>query len=288
MKSQFNNLYKISAKGSNKICGAEWTFSKLKSRGFFSGYCCSMKWNGIQARGYGYDISPKPAIVKAFCEAWERCCFKNSDYATTNGFAAGSTELQARVFALKELVEREVLLKSWREKKGWSRHRLNSKRALFLKTFLELNKWDVRTYKVRSSTGYLIASLAISEKYGVLFDCSFSFNMESSKNSELKSLIGICFEIENRTRSYSEKLEPSPNGHKDFYSNPKNLKAFSFLESNCNEVINLEELDEVKYELINPSEKMPVVVRCYHERWNQLEWGIKSIRGENKWPHPLA
>ena len=49
----------------------------------------------------------------------------------------------------------------------------------------------------------------------------------------------------------------------------------------------MSDAENIKTSLLVPTTNFPAVAISKHMKWPKLTWGTQSIRGENKWPHPL-
>lgn len=253
---------------------------------------CVIQDGALKSYGYAIERSKGLAKLKSFNEAVERLSFKRlskeKKYSSTTGFAAAENLNEAIVYAKQELIERELLKRAWAFRRGW--HQISRKNLLnkILITLLRLHGWEVSLYEVQShfKKHTVLCGLAIHKNFGAVFDSSY-FCGSYTEDKIINSLIRqIYFFKPSNNVEFAEI--GTPQDHKSFYANPKNLSAFDFLKSSEQEAqIELDHVDEIQVE-IHSNEKMPVIAIASNSFWNSFSWGRQSIFGANPYPHPLA
>jgi hypothetical protein len=273
-----------------------WELLKHSSK-FFPFYFYECKMNGFDQTSFGYsaDKVETAAIQKAFAEAWERIWLihlnksdpKFSEILNSNGFAAGKTEAMAIKKAKEELIERAVLIEAWQQQRGWNKINIKSFSNKLLAIGLYLKGWKTFIFEINSNAGTVSTCFILHKKFGAIFDSCFK--AEDAEEKLLTSVIKNSFF--QKAENYPDLPEKgSPESHRQFYSNPVNLKAFDFLMSNKSKIdsIYLQDLDKLFASLIVSADVFPAVAKAYNNSWAELSWGKQSIKGKNPWPHPLA
>lgn len=80
----------------------------------------------------------------------------------------------------------------------------------------------------------------------------------------------------------------SPESHLRYYANPLNNAAFEFLDHCSENKDSSLKSESIDHTILSNDPKMPVVIKAQSNFANQISWGLSSICGVNKWPHPLA
>jgi len=271
-------------------------------------YSCKMSLGKIVTYGGGDSIlSPKYAIIRAFCEAWERLWmqvlfnFNDRDRVSpiptsSNGFAAGRNIDDAKANAKRELIERSAFLTAWQTMKGWNSAKFETVEGRIANISLKRMGWHAKLYTLTTDLPQYRVTVGIitHKKWGAYADaaCSHTGNESDSEKKIFRSFLRKTKLADLTKKKASEKLPEfgSPVDHDNFYSNPIHLKAFDFLIglSNSNTLVNLPNPDLIKFETFAPSANMPCLARAWHHEWPELRWGTTSISGKNTWPHPLA
>ena len=278
----------------------------------FAYVICHLHTAEMNTEGQGYALSAGAAMRQAFAEAWERLFVLLGAeglvdgikrVTSSNGFAAGATDEDAKVAARGELIERAILLTAWRSRRGWHPVNITSFAASFLKTILRGQGWTLNLFRLDGSgLGSVLAGLARHEEKGAVFDTVYLPRETHSAGAESKLLRSLLRST--LFASGSCNIQPSlpvvgkPEDHAYFYRQTANNVAFAFLNSleSSAEPINLANPDDVQTTLLNPAGPMPAVAVASHPSWPTLSWGLQSLasygcgteKGVNPWPHPLA
>jgi hypothetical protein len=282
----------------------EWSFSKL-STGIspLSILRCEMKRGKDVVYGYSESFGYKHALKVSFSEAWERMCmldysFSESDHSNSNGFAAGRSSEDASNRAVAELVERATVLTAWYTMSGWTPYQSKGIINNILLHIEESKGWDFSFFELKETKyGSTLACLGQHKTYGAIFDCSF-LGKDRDKISAIESKLvkSIVKSSLVRRKNPPARLDSfaecgGPNLQDAYYSETDNLQAFSFLEKKTSRqgTIELAYGVEPSVEIVSSSDGVfPFVARASHPTWPTLSWGKSSIKGKNKWPHPLA
>lgn len=262
----------------------------------------------LESEGTSVALSAKKAFHLAFCEAWERLVFYHflqtplsPAYAkkSSNGYAAGSDPGMALRLARSELIERFLLLTSWHEQKAWRPYRLRSYRTRLLQAVLTQKPWMIEWYDVEGGElGKLIIGLAIHQSIGaIICECTLYLSHESEQKILLGLLAKIAqFPLETFHESYRLEHIPDtvdPYYHHLFYLQGQNRRAFDWITSapswsQSELIIMSEQGHRIQTQTLCRPKNLPAVAVAYHPQWEELSWGRSSIKGKNKWPHPLA
>jgi ribosomal protein S12 methylthiotransferase accessory factor YcaO len=138
---------------------------------------CTMTGMGEVADGLGDGLTFKAAAVRAIAEAWERLTMQRlareagRRISSSNGFAAGRTEADARAGARGESIEREVMLRAWRSQRGWRPHRLQAHAARLMGALLRQRGWRLDVYALEAPEGHVLAGVGRHPELGAAFDC---------------------------------------------------------------------------------------------------------------------
>jgi hypothetical protein len=259
---------------------------------------------GLEAVGHGDGFTRKTAFQRAFAEAWERLWFlrlvgrqlPNVPFfgETTNGFACGGTSEDAIRRSRAEAIERAMLLEAWETMRGWHGHRPNLTTLAFLSALpRRFCEWNWRFFRINSrefpSTLVLVAQ---HSKEGTVVD---SLCAEPTVHSEAKLILSVLRSVAveqtpPRRLPVGELPEVgAPQDHGIFYRDTANALAFDFLNNEAaGGMIALPSPAKLKSVLVIPPSQFPAVAFSFHPDWTVLKWGRHSIRGVNRWPHPLA
>lgn len=285
---------------------ARWEFIHIPLAGLPFAYCkCQLFALGLEVTGFGEGFTMKSAIIKAFCEAWERLWMKmlqtcdnndsNRRVTSSNGFAAGSDPSSAILHSKQELVERAILLSSWTDQTGWADHKLLGIGAHALKYLFERRGWAVKTYRIKENKlGDILVAIATHPEYGTACDsvyCGQTVGQEASKLLRSLGKTIVCLETLPLEPAYFLPDVADPVDHLKYYRNPKRQKAFDFLskQDRSIESVSLPHHDQVESILhFGGSAYFPAVASSYNPHWREFTWGSLSIAGSNPFPHPLA
>ena len=277
----------------------EWEFTKfVDSYLSFYFYECRMKGLGETSIGYGTSRNQYNAIQKSFAEAWERLWFKKMTLTedvegevitSSTGFAAGRNQDEAFAAAKGELIERAVMLAAWESQQGWKQRSTTSLRHLALITAYRLKGWRIILFDIVSNTGSVKACLALNKSYGSIFDTCFMFTNEQAETKVMQSVIKNIF-FQKKIDNYILPQIGYPEDHRIFYADVRNAEAFNFMldSRDSNKSFVLDSVDKVQIQLIHEADNFPAVAYARNTYWPEIKWGAQSIRGKNKWPHPLA
>ena len=137
-----------------------------------------------------------------------------------------------------------------------------------------------------------------NKEKGALFDCCYFNNRRHRRDSFIKLIRSLAKSIAlNRViktnKNWSLPEFGSPEDHSIYYSNPKNLDAFIFLDEASDDKYNdikirLPNLDKIALFNVIGVSSFPAVAVSFNESWPELTWGKQSITRANPWPHPLA
>lgn len=275
-----------------------WKFTEYRNPLMpFRVFGCEMNGFGLTSIGYGTSWNRDEAIDKAFGEAWERLWLLKFNRSrphevpvTSSGFAAGLNLEESARAARQEKIERAVLLFAWSEKFGWSKSHCHSLRSYPLIAYLKLIGWTTNFFLLQSNMGAVRACLLRHKSKGAFFDSAFAQNFSNSDEKLILSVVKNVLAMK-PTDAQNFPDVGVPLDHEIFYSLPSNLEAFEFLDS-------VSSRPETKIELQSPQlliaeavvnePRFPAVSRASHPDWPELSWGRQSIRGANRWPHPLA
>lgn len=273
-----------------------WTFSCIKTN-FFPGHIviCKMHLENWMSEGYGLSTKLLNAHVIAFAEAWERLTFirlkeKSREINfSSNGFAAGRTNKDAIAASQRELIERAIVLKAWREMEGWEKVKANNALTNIYSLIFRLKGWQLSLFQIESTLGKVLSGIAVNKDKGAVFDSVF---LDSRKTAELKLLLSLIKAILISTDKVSDSLPvvARPEDHFSFYLDKKNLKAFDFLFNNTltKKILDLGSITEIRSNLLEPLSNFPAVAQSTNKKWPEMTWGLQSIAGKNPWPHPLS
>jgi hypothetical protein len=270
-----------------------WQLTKLTSNVMpFSFYRCEMSGFDVRSFGNGVSFNAINAIQKAFCEAWERIClFHFCPGESSDGAAAGLTREDAARRSNEEKIERAVMLECWRRQEGWIPYQPSSMRVTLFSHIFALQGWRINFFNLFSNAGLVRACLFRHPQFGAAFDCAYVSTLTTDKDVDLK-LVLSNLRVVYLPKSEALKTLPNcagPDEHRRYYQDPSHLSAFDFLEARSeNASLILENLREVKTDVLVDESNFPAVCRTTHPTWPKLTWGTQSIQGKNPWPHPLA
>lgn len=278
-----------------------WNFIEYKSlRLPFITYECVMSGWTFFSQGTGVAQNRNEAIRKAFAEAWERIWVKklcNSKSwvdrhpdlylpMSSNGFAAGDTDLMAQTNARNELIERAIFLKAWSEKSGWQTINFKKLKNKITALGMRLKGFEPHLYSINSNCGTVLACLCFFKK-GISFDTKLVFALDDAETAVLHSVLKSS-QIEQKTIQSQLPEVGVPEDHLNFYATRSAREAFDFLSKSNSTLIELQNVENITGELIVPAGQFPAVAYAFNAHWQPLCWGRKSITGGNLWPHPLA
>lgn len=274
-----------------------WSFERQSRKGLGCAFVvCSMAHGNLRAVGQGYAMVARNAMVQAFAEAWERLWVVHMSgraaISSSNGFAAGKSDAAARDGARGELIERAILQEAWANQRGWCRVPIRSVKAALSEALLERQEWRVRTFELQESKlGDVLVGLAQHYDYGAVLDAAFLGPDADRSATEAKLLRSISRAVAFRSTicQFELPIDAEPSDHSRFYSQPASRAAFSFLDAETGPgQLSLRDPDAISVKLLYPAGSFPAVAMATHVAWPALTWGKSSIRGVNKWPHPLA
>lgn len=276
----------------------KWNFIQHTERLFpFYFFECEMEAWGRRTSGFSVSNQQGLAAKKSFAEAWERICLL--EYAkrkvlplnihSSNGFAAGDTNAMAIQNSRNELIERAVVLKAWSEAKGWNPAKISSLKNRLLISAMRLKGWELSFFELKSNLGTVQTCLALHSELGAIFDSTFGASVYEGEEKLLSSIIKNTF-FQISKNGYQMPEVAHPEDHRLFYSDARNIEAFDFLysENIRDHIIQINNTEATISELIIEAGDFPAVARTSNAYWPQLTWGLQSITGTNKWPHPLA
>jgi hypothetical protein len=261
---------------------------------------CEVEWDGFQGVGFGDSFSVTRARIKAQGEAWERLWLsklaqeRNIDLSS-NGFAAGKTEIDAKNAARLELIERAALLEVWTKKFRWKLIRVPRLNHTLDQLLLRIWGWNLEIFEILSQDEiYVLAGLATHPDRGSVFDTcagrSHKELMGKVVNSLVRQVLLNAAQTEPKhltVESLPERATPAD--HASFYANPAHNIAFERIRrSDHLPASRLVRLDDIQIQTLPPPPGAPCVARATHPDWPQLTWGKQSIQGDNPYPHPLA
>ena len=191
--------------------------------------------------------------------------------------------------AKEELIVRALLNLAWQTQTGWRKTNFKGLKNKYIQFALILKGWRLRIYDLHSTEGHVKSIFATHSENGLIFDSCFN---SDRKMSEQKLLYSILKNIS------LPKLEPfsdlpdvaKPLDHAKFYTDPKNLNALKFLDTNqtSDKIFTLKNPNLLETIILNKAGTFPAVAYCQHPTWPKISWGSSSIKGKNLWPHPLA
>lgn len=264
---------------------------------------CKIVASGLEAKGISISLNEQNSIRKSFAEAWERIFYLilknkkllNFKIVSSNGFAAGSSANMAIEKSRYELMEREVLLRTWGDQKKWKKVHLKSFFSIFMGFLLNLRGYNINCFEVETSLGIFTACLIQDKKFRSFFDCSFHSVFMNRKiaiqETFFSTIKAIIFFGSVLVFDFKLFFDGRPKDHLYFYLDAKNFDAFDFLKSGLLEESSKFDFifsDDTKTILLCEPCHFPAVAFSYNEKWIQLRWGEQSIIGGNKWPHPLS
>lgn len=292
-----------------------WSHQRLHEGNLgFAFVTCDMDAGGVTTEGQGYALSATNAMRQAFAEAWERQWVWRAAggvvagvgaVTSSNGFAAGATDEEARVAARGELVERALLLAAWHSRCGWQPRGLTSFAATLWARILKGHGWHLSLFQLDGGPlGSALAGLARHAQLGAVFDTVYLPNSTQRAHCEAKLLRSLLrstlFTPDAAKAPYALPLIGKPEDHALFYRQPAHMAAFAFLEDPRSALGRLTLPDPsplaLRCKLIFAAGELPAVAAASHPTWAPLTWGQQSIgglggdgkEGSNPWPHPLA
>ena len=275
-----------------------WRFEKFTIENFPICYFkCSMSGFGHATAGFGVASTNDEAMTKAFCEAWERLWYyrlksgliEGLRPTSTNGFAAGVNVADAGVRAKHELVERAALLTAWHTMVGWRLVNIHGLKNKFRSLSLRAHQWRQSMYHIDTDLGSVACLLALHPQNGARFDSTFLGEIRASHESLLNSIMKSISFTKSIT-SFTLPLDAEPSDHHKFYSVVSNCEAFGFLKTAGVKtgIIELGAPKDLRIHVLCEESAFPAVALATNPSWPVLKWGLSSIGGINKWPHPLA
>lgn len=208
--------------------------------------CChhievSVLTNGVLTTGFGSDTNKDVALFKAVSEFFERLVFKESapSGSTSNGFACHSNAQNARLNAMFELIERDLLTSFWLLKKPpvWIKDEsfsseLNTAISLFSSKGFEL---DIGILGQTGNVYTLISKLSTSEG-GIVINANSHFDFFTAVKSLLydnsRAATVIINRMENNALPFTEMVSDriaQPKDAFEFYLNPINALDLQWL-----------------------------------------------------------
>jgi len=277
----------------------QWGFVNLENSFFpLSFVACELGLGDLTVKGAGEALFYASAQVTSFAEAWERVWMKSVFLSgvlpidSSNGFAAGTDPSDAVRRATRELIERQILLVAWREKRGFVRY-LNRDwiaRLAHLRVFAL--GWECETYLVRSRQfGEILFSVAVHQKFGAVAD-SVYFTGRRIEERKLAFSIARAIDSQMQVKIPSHWEFPvtgSPRDHAYYYRDSRKSVAFEFLKHCSPAEIELPgTLNAIESRVLCEDPQWPAVAVVWHQDWDRFAWGSQAIQGENIFPHPLA
>ncbi len=278
---------------SSNIC---WKFIRYQDHlSCFPIYQCEMEGWGEKSTGYCYSATDLLSLKKSFAEAWERLWFQkynqNKKLISSNGFAAGADSAMAIQKSREELIERQVLLEAWSTRSGWKKMPIKSARSKFLAFGMRLLGWKTTIYNIQSNIGIVKVGLVRHQDFGAYLDTTFCDNESEAEQKIIFSLFKYILIFKKSGKILDTLDFSAPEDHLRFYANPKNLRAFDFLDQSSakrTSSIYIPNVDSICSELIVSAGEFPAVAYSYNPKWKVFCWGQNSIQGVNPWPQPLG
>lgn len=298
-----------------------WEFTRWRSRRAlpFAVVNCRARLSSseitFETVGLGIRFLFKNALLVSFAEAWERLVFlsaRGADFIppcsrlSTNGYAAGATEFSAKRKAKEELIERSLVLSSWRSQTGWTQVFPRGLRVRFFIALLKTWGWDCSFFRIDGEDflGSALVALGVASSGGFVCDSVF-LSISEAESCALKLIQGLVSIV---TKVEEENPEPlsvlpdkaEPDDHLHYYLLPEHRRALDWvfaspkqehaglLPLNSKTVLVTQLKTQPRVDLIVANPGLPFVALAYEATWPVLSWGKKSLVGGNNWPHPLA
>lgn len=280
-----------------KIFGQEieltWNITRVSNTlsAFHTFKCVMVVDNVVSVNGYGTSMMPATALYKAFSEAWERVVvtyynLKNDNRVNTNGFAAGWSLEKVVTSAVAELVERQSVLLSWSKRRGWMEISLGLADLLLIP---ETNRgWSFRFCKISTNLGDAFVGFGRHKSRGFIFDSVYDRNKVKATYRLACSLSRMASVSKEFAELTDLAFEACPSEHRDFYFESNRALAFDFI-SLKSDVIEIENVEAIKCDIMYFGREMPIVIRASNASWIPLTWGKQSLKfQDHKWPHPIS